>query len=137
MKTIDFDLFDRWLNEELFISLKRKRKKIINLYKDLVVQNQTINKFEKELENLGWDEITIKHISDYVMIWNVKQDENAKLIRKEKDYKYIKKFMGISLNKICTELKINYSNLVKGKASIQNTRLVRERLEEEIKKLEE
>lgn len=137
MKTIDFDLFDRWLNEELFISLKRKRKKIINLYKDLVAQNQTINKFEKELENLGWDEITIKHISDYVMIWNVKQEENAKLIRKEKDYKYIKKFMGISLNKICTELKINYSNLVKGKASIQNTRLVKERLEEEIKKLEE
>ena len=137
MKTIDFDLFDRWLNEELFINLKRKRKKIINLYKGLVAQNQTINKFEKELENLGWDEITIKHISDYVMIWNVKQEENAKLIRKEKDYKYIKKFMGISLNKICTELKINYSNLVKGKASIQNTRLVRERLEEEIKKLEE
>lgn len=137
MKTIDFDLFDKWLNEELFIYLKRKRKNIINLYKDLVAQNQTINKFEKELENLGWDEITIKHISDYVMIWNVKQEENAKLIRKEKDYKYIKKFMGISLNKICTELKINYSNLVKGKASIQNTRLVRERLEEEIKKLEE
>lgn len=137
MKTIDFELFDRWLNEELFINLKRKRKTIINLYKDLVAQNQTINKFEKELENLGWDEITIKHISDYVMIWNVKQEENAKLIRKEKDYKYIKKFMGISLNKICTELKINYSNLVKGKASIQNTRLVRERLEEEIKKLEE
>lgn len=137
MKTIDFDLFDKWLNEELFINLKRKRKKIINLYKDLVLQNQTINKFEKELENLGWNEITIKHISDYVMIWNVKQEENAKLIRKEKDYKYIKKFMGISLNKICTELKINYSNLVKGKASIQNTRLVRERLEEEIKKLEE
>lgn len=137
MKTIDFELFDRWLNEELFINLKRKRKKIINLYKGLVAQNQTINKFEKELENLGWDEITIKHISDYVMIWNVKQEENAKLIRKEKDYKYIKKFMDISLNKICTELKINYSNLVKGKASIQNTRLVRERLEEEIKKLEE
>lgn len=137
MKTMDFELFDRWLNEELFINLKRKRKKIINLYKDLVAQNQTINKFEKELENLGWDEITIKHISDYVMIWNVKQEENAKLIRKEKDYKYIKKFMDISLNKICTELKINYSNLVKGKASIQNTRLVRERLEEEIKKLEE
>lgn len=137
MKTIDFELFDRWLNEELFINLKRKRKKIINLYKDLILQNQTINKFEKELENLGWDEITIKHISDYVMIWNVKQEENAKLIRKEKDYKYIKKFMGISLNKICTELKINYSNLVKGKASIQNTRLVKERIEEEIKKLEE
>lgn len=137
MKTMDFDLFDRWLNEELFINLKWKRKTIINLYKDLVAQNQTINKFEKELENFGWDEITIKHISDYVMIWNVKQEENAKLIRKEKDYKYIKKFMGISLNKICTELKINYSNLVKGKASIQNTRLVRERLEEEIKKLEE
>ena len=137
MKTIDFDLFDKWLNEELFINLKRKRKNIINLYKELVSQNQTINKFEKELENLGWDEITIKHISDYVMIWNVKQEENAKLIRKEKDYKYIKKFMGISLNKMCTELKINYSNLVKGKASIQNTRLVRERLEEEIKKLEE
>ena len=127
MKTIDFNLFDKWLNEELFI----------NLYKDLVAQNQTINKFEKELENLGWDEITIKHISDYVMIWNVKQEENAKLIKKEKDYKYIKKFMGISLNKICTELKINYSNLVKGKASIQNTRLVKERIEEEIKKLEE
>jgi hypothetical protein len=137
MKTIDFELFDKWLNEELFINLKRKRKNIINLYKDLVAQNQTINKFEKELENLGWDEITIKHISDYIMIWNVKQEENAKLIRKEKDYKYIKKFMGISLNKICAELKINYSNLVKGKASIQNTRLVRERLEEEIKKLEE
>ena len=45
MKTIDFDLFDKWLNEELFINLKRKRKKIINLYKNLVLQNQTINKY--------------------------------------------------------------------------------------------
>lgn len=48
MKTIDFDLFDKWLNEELFINLKRK--KIINLYKELVAQNQTINKFENSLE---------------------------------------------------------------------------------------
>ena len=59
------------------------------------------------------------------------------MMKKEEDYKYIRKFIGISVHKICNELNIDYSNLIKGKASVKNTRLVRERLEEEIGKLEE
>ncbi len=137
MKTIDFELFDKWMDQEQYIRPKKERTKIINLYKNMVKANKSIVEFEQELERLGWCEVTIQNISNYLMVWNFKEGENTKMMKKEEDYKFIRKFMSISVNKICTELNIDVSNLMKGKASIQNTRLVRERLEEEIKKLEE
>ena len=137
MKKIDFVLFDKWMDQELYIRPKKKRTEIIKLYKDMVKANKSVVEFEEELEKLGWPDITIQNITNYLMVWNFKDGENTKMMRKEEDYKYIKKFTSISVNKICTELNIDYRNLIKGKASIKNTRLVRERLEEEINKLEE
>lgn len=137
MKKIDFELFDKWMDQEQYIRPKKKRTEIINLYKKMVKANKSIMEFEQELDKIGWSEITIQAVSNYLMVWNYKEGENTKMIKKEEDYKFIRKFIGISVNKICSELNIDYSNLVKGKASIKNTRLVRERLEEEIKKLEE
>lgn len=137
MKTIDFELFDKWMDEELFIRPKRKRTKIISLYKRMIKANENVVEFEHELEKLGWDEITIKNITDYLMIWNIKDKENTNLMRKQEDYKFIKKFMKISVKKICDENTIDYANLVSGRSSAYNMKFVRERLEEEIKKLEE
>ena len=137
MKKIDFELFDKWMEQEQYIRPKKKRTEIISLYKRMVKANNNVLEFEQELEKLGWFEITIQNITNYLMVWNVKEGENTKMMKKEEDYKFIKKFTGISVNRICSELNIDYANLMKGKASIQNTRLVRERLEEEIKKLEE
>lgn len=137
MKNIDLELFDKWLNEEIYIKLKRDRNKIINTYKKFVSQDKTINDYEAELENLGWSEITIDNISNYLMIWNKRIEENQKIMKKEEDYKYIKKFMGISLVKICEKLKVNYSNVVKGRASLETTGKVREELEKEIENLGE
>ena len=137
MKTIDFELFDKWMEQEQYIRPKKKRTEIISLYKRMVKANNNVLEFESELEKLGWSDITIQNITNYLMVWNVKEGENTKMMKKEEDYKFIKKFTGISVNRICSELNIDYANLMKGKASIQNTRLVRERLEEEIKKLEE
>lgn len=137
MKKIDFELFDKWMEQEQYIRPKKKRTEIISLYKRMVKANNNVIEFEQELEKLGWTEITIQNITNYLMVWNVKEGENTKMMKKEEDYKFIKKFTGISVNRICSELNIDYANLMKGKASIQNTRLVKERLEEEIKKLEE
>lgn len=137
MKKIDFELFDKWMDQELYIRPKNKRTEIINLYKDMVKANKSVNEFEEELDKLDWPDITIQNITNYLMVWNDKDEENTKMMKKEEDYKYIKRFTSISVNKICTELNIDYRNLIKGKASIKNTKLVRERLEKEIKKLEE
>lgn len=137
MKKIDFELFDKWMEQEQYIRPKKKRTEIISLYKRMVKANNNVLEFEEELEKLGWTEITIQNITNYLMVWNVKEGENTKMMKKEEDYKFIKKFTGISVNRICSELNIDYANLMKGKASIQNTRLVKERLEEEVKKLEE
>lgn len=137
MKTIDFDLFDKWLDEDLYIRPKKKRTEIISLYKRMVKSNANVVEFEQELEKLGWDETTTKSISDYLIIWNVKDKANTRLMKKQEDYKFIKKFMRISVKKICEEEQITYSNLITGRASAYNMKIVRERLEEEIRKLME
>lgn len=137
MKKIDFELFDKWMDQELYIRPKRKRTEIISLYKRMTKANRNVVEFEEELDKLGWSEITIGNITDYLMIWNHKEASNQKVVKKEKDYKYIKQFTGISVKKICEELGIDYSNLMTGKASLEKTRAVKERLEAEVKKLEE
>ena len=56
---------------------------------------------------------------------------------KEKDFKFIKVFSNISVRQICIELDIDYTNLIKGKASAEKTKLVKERIIQELIKLEE
>lgn len=55
---------------------------------------------------------------------------------KEKDLKYIKGFSQISISGICKELKIDRGNILNGKSSEKNIKLVREKLQEKIKELD-
>lgn len=70
--------FNKYL-DSLYIKKKTDRNKIIALYKRLFKQKKTILDFEKELEKLGWEEITINNISHYVSNWNYRNKENGKL----------------------------------------------------------
>lgn len=74
----ELKLFDLFL-DSLYIKKKIDRNKIINIYRKLFKQRKTIIEFEKELEELGWDEITIKNISRYITNWNFRKDENEKI----------------------------------------------------------
>ena len=75
---IDLTKFDKFL-ESLYIKKKIDRNKIINLYKRLLKQKKSIIDFETDLEKLGWEEITIQNITNYVLIWNFRKKENGKL----------------------------------------------------------
>lgn len=75
---IDLKAFDKFL-ESLYIKKKVDRNKIINLYKRLLKQKKSIIDFETGLEKLGWEEITIQNITNYVLIWNFRKKENRKL----------------------------------------------------------
>lgn len=55
---------------------------------------------------------------------------------KEEDFKFIKDFSNISVRQICIELGIDYTNLIKGKSSAEKTKLVKERIIQDLLKLE-
>lgn len=76
----ELELFDMYL-DSLYIKRKIDRNRIIGLYKRLFKKKKTLNDFETDLEKLGWDEITIKNITDYVAVWNIRKDENIKLCK--------------------------------------------------------
>lgn len=79
----ELKLFDLFL-DSLYIKKKIDRNKIINIYRKLFKQRKTIIEFEKELEELGWDEITIKNISRYITNWNYREEENKKIWKNKK-----------------------------------------------------
>ncbi len=74
----ELKLFDLFL-DSLYIKKKIDRNKIINIYRKLFKQRKTIIEFEKELEELGWNEITVSNISRYITNWNFRKDENEKI----------------------------------------------------------
>lgn len=80
MKTSEEELklFDMYL-DSLYIKRKVDRNRIIGLYKRLFKKKKNLNDFETDLEKLGWDEITIRNITNYVSIWNFRKDENEKI----------------------------------------------------------
>lgn len=80
MKTSEEELklFDMYL-DSLHIKRKIDRNRIIGLYKRLFKKKKNLNDFETDLEKLGWDEITIRNITNYVSIWNFRKDENEKI----------------------------------------------------------
>lgn len=80
MKTSEEELklFDMYL-DSLYIKRKIDRNRIIGLYKRLFKKKKNLNDFETGLEKLGWDEITIRNITNYVSIWNFRKDENEKI----------------------------------------------------------
>ena len=81
---IDLKAFDNFL-ESLYIKKKVDRNKIINLYKKLLKQKKSIIDFETGLEKLGWEEITIQNITNYVLIWNFRKKEDEKLWKNKKN----------------------------------------------------
>lgn len=81
---IDLKVFDKFL-ESLYIKKKVDRNKIINLYKKLLKQKKSIIDFETGLEKLGWEEITIQNITNYVLIWNYRRKEDEKLWKNKKN----------------------------------------------------
>ena len=80
MKTSEEELklFDMYL-DSLYIKRKIDRNRIIGLYKRLFKKKKNLNDFETDLEKLGWDEITIRNITNYVSNWNFRKDENEKI----------------------------------------------------------
>lgn len=80
---VDLKVFDNFL-ESLYIKKKVDRNKIINLYKKLLKQKKSIIDFETGLEKLGWEEITIQNITNYVLIWNFRKKEDEKLWKNKK-----------------------------------------------------
>jgi hypothetical protein len=56
---------------------------------------------------------------------------------KEKDLKFIKQFTSISVKNVCSDLKINYSNVLNGNASEKTTHKVRKEIERRLKRLKE
>ena len=80
---IDLKAFDKFL-ESLYIKKKVDRNKIINLYKRLLKQKKSIIDFETGLEEIGWEEITIQNITNYVLIWNFRKKEDEKLCKNKK-----------------------------------------------------
>lgn len=81
---VDLKAFDKFL-ESLYIKKKIDRNKIINLYKRLLKQKKSIIDFETGLEKLGWEEITIQNITNYVLIWNYRRKEDEKLWKNKKN----------------------------------------------------
>ena len=75
---IDLIQFNDYL-DSLYIKRKMDRKKIINIYRKLLKQQKSITEFEERLEELGWDEITIKNISRYILVWNYRKREDEKI----------------------------------------------------------
>lgn len=57
-------------------------------------------------------------------------------VNKKIDLEYIKKFTQITITKICKDLKIDRPNLIKGNASPEATRKVKEEIQKRIKELE-
>lgn len=80
---VDLKAFDNFL-KSLYIKKKVDRNKIINLYKKLLKQKKSIIDFETGLEKLGWEEITIQNITNYVLIWNFRKKEDEKLWKNKK-----------------------------------------------------
>lgn len=81
---IDLKAFDNFL-ESLYIKKKVDRNKIINLYKRLLKQKKSIIDFETGLEKLGWEEITIQNITNYVLIWNYRRREDERIWKNKKN----------------------------------------------------
>lgn len=54
---------------------------------------------------------------------------------KDNYLKYLKGFSSITLRKVCKELKINYTNALKGNTTIENYKRIKAYLESEIAKL--
>jgi hypothetical protein len=58
-------------------------------------------------------------------------------INKKRDLEYIKKFTQITITSICKDLKTDRTNLIKGNASAETTRKVKEELKKRLDELNE
>ena len=56
-------------------------------------------------------------------------NKQKEMVQKKEDLEYIKKFNEISISNVCSDLKIDYSNVMNGVASCKKIRRVRKELE--------
>ena len=56
-----------------------------------------------------------------------------KAITKEEDLQYFKQFREISIKNVCSDLKVQYANVISGKASAKTIHKVREEIERRLK----
>lgn len=58
-------------------------------------------------------------------------------MEKEEVLKYIKQFTGISIKNICSDLKVDYSNVISGRASERVLKKVKKEIERRLELLKE
>ena len=56
-------------------------------------------------------------------------NKQKEMVQKKEDLEYIKKFNEISISNVCSDLKIDYSNVMNGLASCKKIRRVRKEME--------
>lgn len=73
-----------------------------------------------------------------MIVQNVQNSKNKKgsdNLSKNEDYKFIRSFVDIKINKICKDNKIDSANVLNGKASDENIKKVKNILDYNIKKI--
>lgn len=58
--------------------------------------------------------------------------KQKEMIQKLEDLEYIKQFREVSIKNVCSDLKIEYVNVMTGKASCKNIRRVKKEIERRI-----
>lgn len=58
--------------------------------------------------------------------------KQKEMIQKQEDIKFLKQFREISIKNVCSDLKVEYINVMTGKASCRNIRRVRKEIEKRI-----
>ena len=58
--------------------------------------------------------------------------KQKQMLMKQKDLEYIKQFREISIRNVCSDLKVNYFNVMNGNASCRNIRRVRKEIEKQV-----
>lgn len=58
--------------------------------------------------------------------------KQKEMIQKQEDLEYIKQFREVSIKNVCSDLKIEYVNVMTGKASCKNIRRVKKEIERRI-----
>lgn len=77
---MNFDLFKLYLEKELYLN-KIQSIIITNITKKYYKEKRTIKELEEYLEKLGFYDITINNISQYLLFANYRYEIDRKLVK--------------------------------------------------------
>ena len=77
---MNFDLFKLYLEKELYLN-KIQSIIITNITKKYYKEKRTIKELEEYLEKLGFYDITINNISQYLLFSNYRYEMDRKLVK--------------------------------------------------------